>query len=98
MMDGKVCEHFPVNADLFLVESGDQTGIGYVVQARGSIDTRDPQCSEFAFLCPTMAVGVCAGLIDVMLRNSVNLAAGAPVSFGRSKKFFSSPMRGNLIL
>ena len=83
MVDGKVCKHFPVDTDLLFIESGYQTRIGDVVQPCSSIDTGDPQRAKLALLCPTMAVRVRPGLVDVMFRNGVDLAAGTPVSFGR---------------
>jgi hypothetical protein len=98
MIDCKVCQHFPIDADLFLVETIDQTRIGDIVQTCSGIDSSDPQSAELALLRSSVSVRVRAGLIDVMLRNGMDLAASTPVSFGRSKKFFSSPMGGNFIL
>ena len=98
MMNRQISQNLPVDADLFLIQAGNQSGIGNIVNPCGGIDARNPESAEFTLLGPSMTVGVCSSFVDVMLRNGMDFAPGTPKTFGLRQEFFPSPVRCDFVL
>jgi hypothetical protein len=98
VMHSKIGQDLSIDADLLLVQSGDQARIGNLVQACSGVNPGDPQGSKFPFLRFAVAIGVRPRFVDVVFCNGVNLASGAPESFGLREEFLSSPMGCDFVL
>lgn len=98
VIDCQIREHFPVDADLFLIETGDETGIRNVVQPRSGVDASNPQGAKLPFLCSSVSIRVGTGFIDVMFCDSKNLTSSTPIAFGLRQEFLPTPMGGDFIL
>jgi hypothetical protein len=98
MMYRKVSQYLSINTNLFLVKPGNESRIRCVVDPCGRIDAGNPEGAEFTFLRPTVTVCVGSGLIDVVFRNSVNLASRTPKTFRLRKEFLPAPVGCNFIL
>src|SRR5580704_12798056 len=84
---GDIGEHLAVDLDSSLQEAVDDPAIAQTVDARSSVDTRDPQSAELALLRAPVAVSVLAGLDDRLLRYAINLAPGVVIALRLTKNF-----------
>src|SRR5690606_1737928 len=95
---GDLGQHLAVDAEVLLVQRVDQAAVGGAVQARGSIDTHDPQATVIPLLKATVAVGMGKPLLDVVLRNRPDITPLAPVTLGELQYTPATFTRGDLVL
>src|SRR5690606_32005358 len=77
----EVGEHLPVQRDVRLAEAGDEAGVRGPVEARGRVDSGDPELAELPLTLAAVPVLVLEALLDGVLRNGVDVLATAPVAF-----------------
>src|SRR5581483_8022652 len=80
---GQVGEDLAVDVDLGRLQPGHEAGVGHVVLPAGGVDAHDPQPAELALADPAVAVGVDAGVHDLLVGRLEAAAAVAAVPLGR---------------
>jgi hypothetical protein len=98
MMHGKIGKHLAIDRNGLLVQAGDELRIRRSIRSRCRIDTGHPETAELPLLCAAVLVRMRESLVDVMLRNAVDLTSGTPISFGTLKQFLPAPVRCDFIL
>ena len=98
MVDGEIGENLSIDAHLFLVKPSNQARIRNLVQARGCIDSGDPESAEFTLFGFSVAIGVLSRFVNVMFGDTMDFASGTPVSFGRCQEFLPAQMGCDLVL
>ncbi len=98
MIDGQIGKNLTIDADLFLVETGNQFRIRDLVEACGCVDPCDPQRSVFTLLGSAMTICVLTGLVDVMFRDGMDFASRTPVTLGARQELLPPQVRCDLIL
>src|SRR5699024_4422638 len=80
--DGQLGEDLAVDIDLSQAQAVDETVVGDVVHASGSVDALDPQLAELRLASATVAVGVGHGVQPLLLGLTVKAGALAAVALG----------------
>ncbi len=91
----KFGERFAIDFNVLFRHGGNKPRVGRAVKTRSSIDARNPQGAEVAFLLPAVAVLILCGFIDSVLSSRQDISAIAPHSFGAFENFFTSRARGD---
>jgi hypothetical protein len=77
-LKGEVGQHLSIDVHFLLVESGQESRIRRSIHAGRSINSRDPELSEYSLTRPPISIGILHSLIDVVLRYSIDLASRSP--------------------
>src|SRR5690606_27059099 len=93
VVHGQVGQHFAVQADFSLAQTGDQTAVAQAVGAAGGVDTGNPQRAELALALAAVTVGILARLDDRLLGDPEHPRTGAVVAFGLLQNFPVTAMR-----
>src|SRR5437763_10313125 len=80
---GQIGEDLAVDVDLGRPEPGHEAGVGHFVLPAGGVDPHDPQPAELALADPAVAVGVDAGVHDLLVGRLEAAAPVAAVPLGR---------------
>ncbi len=73
LVHGKVGEDLAVDFDTGFVQGTHQTAVGETFQTGGSIDTLNPQTTEFALFVLTVAVSIGQTLLPSILGNGPHI-------------------------
>ena len=95
VVQGEVGKDLAVDLDTSLVQLVHEHAVRHVVIAHGSVDTDDPEGSEFAFLVSSVAVSVGLSLFVRVLRHSPDILSGSELTFGLFEDFLAPGSRGH---
>lgn len=82
IVDSKVCKHFTVDFNTCFVESTHKLWVWETFKTCSSIDTLNPQCAEFTFLCSTVSESVGQTFFIGIFGNGPNVFARAKITSG----------------
>src|SRR5690606_23209999 len=73
--DGQIGQHLAVDLHVSLVQTVDEAAVGQAVEARGSVDARDPERAELALALPAVTICILSRLGHPLLGDPEGLAA-----------------------
>eukprot|EP00439_Symbiodinium_sp_Y106_P088484 s1_g1020.t1 len=79
LVDGEVCQNFPVNLDASAPETVDKSAIGEPMLAARGVDPLDPERAEVPLLGLAVAVSVLTGFFDSLVGNAEGIFAAAVI-------------------
>ena len=90
VVHGEVSECLAVDFDAGLVESPHQLGVRHPLETCSSVDTLDPQCSEFALLSAAVGESVSESFLIGVFRNGPYVLACSELTFHTLENLLSS--------
>ena len=82
ILEGQLCENLSVDFDLSCLKARHQPAVRQPVDARGGVDARDPQPTEFPLALASIAICVFFGLVYGFDGDAMQLAAPTKIAFG----------------
>src|SRR6185295_10863314 len=83
IVDGKIREDLAIDLDAGRLQPVDEPRVRQAVRPDGGVDPSDPQSAELAFAVAAVAVGVEAGVADLLLGDPIADPPAARVPLGR---------------
>ena len=90
IVEGEVGKDLAVDFDARLGELVHELAVVHAILADGSVDTHNPQATEFALLVSSVAISVSLTLFVRVLRHSPHVLSRAELTFGLLQDFLSS--------
>ncbi len=80
IIHSEICQNLTAYLYASLVQTSHQLRIRHPLEASGSIDTLNPQCTKVTFLIATVAEGISQALLPSILGNGPNIFTGAIIT------------------
>ena len=90
VVHSEIGKDLAVDFDTRLGELVDELAVVHAIFTDGSIDTDNPQATEFALLVSSVAISVGLTLFVRVLRHSPDILSRAELTFGLFQDFLSS--------
>ena len=90
VVQSEVGKDLAVDFDARLGELVDELAVVHAILTNGSVDTHNPQATEFALLVSSVAISVGLTLFVRVLRHSPHVLSRAELTFGLLQDFLSS--------
>ena len=89
IIHGQIGKHLTVDFDSGFMNSSHQFGVRHAFEARGGIDTLNPQCAEVAFIVFAVAISIGQTFFPCVFGNGPHVFTRTIVTAGKFKNFFS---------
>jgi hypothetical protein len=82
-MNGKISQNFPIELDVQLIQSMNETAVGKAVIFGSRLDTDDPKTSKIPLPGPSIPVRILERTLHSLFGCPVVMASCSPVAFGQ---------------
>jgi hypothetical protein len=79
-MDSKICQNFPVEFDIQLLQSMDETAVGKAIIFGSRFDSDDPKASKISFPSPSIPVRILERTLHGLFGGPVIVASRSPIA------------------
>jgi hypothetical protein len=84
----EICEHFAVETDVRVIQTGDKAAVGHSMLTHGRVDPRNPEPAENALTISTIAIGILASTHDRLFGDPEDVLTTTAIALGQSDNFF----------
>jgi hypothetical protein len=93
--NSEIGQHFPVEPNVSVMQTRDETAVGHPMLTHGSVDPGNPETTEHALAVAAIAIGVLACAHDSLLGDPEYVLATTTIAFGQRDDFLVTGTGGH---